>query len=391
MKLNNLIFTALAGFSIILAGCQNNDENEQHYDNKLFISASNFTKEILFKAGDTNVETGLSVAIAKPEEHDIKVTMSPAPELLSTYKLAYYDETAVLLSEEHYSMPETSTTIKSGSIVSPELPIEFINTGELDIKTTYVLPVTIKSVEGISVLQSAKTYYYVFRGASLINVVCNLSENRAYPDFNDDARFNNMTENTLEMLFNASQLKSEISTLMGIEGKYLLRIGDAGVPSNQLQLSTSNGNLTNSDLQFDSNKWYHVAVTFKEGETKIYIDGVEKASKKYSRLNTVSLGTKHSDESGGQARCFWIGYSYNEQRSFNGSVAEARIWNRALSAEEIQAVNHFYTVDPTSEGLIAYWKFDEGEGQTVKDHSSSGYNLTIENLPKWEFVTLPEK
>lgn len=391
MKLNNLIFTALAGFSIILAGCQNNDENEQHYDNKLFISASNFTKEILFKAGDTNVETGLSVAIAKPEEHDIKVTMSPAPELLSTYKLAYYDETAVLLSEEHYSMPETSTTIKSGSIVSPELPIEFINTGELDIKTTYVLPVTIKSVEGISVLQSAKTYYYVFRGASLINVVCNLSENRAYPDFNDDARFNNMTENTLEILFNASQLKSEISTLMGIEGKYLLRIGDAGVPSNQLQLSTSNGNLTNSDLQFDSNKWYHVAVTFKEGETKIYIDGVEKASKKYSRLNTVSLGTKHSDESGGQARCFWIGYSYNEQRSFNGSVAEARIWNRALSAEEIQAVNHFYTVDPTSEGLIAYWKFDEGEGQTVKDYSSSGYNLTIENLPKWEFVTLPEK
>ena len=126
MKLNNLIFTALAGFSIILAGCQNNDENEQHYDNKLFISASNFTKEILFKAGDTNVETGLSVAIAKPEEHDIKVTMSPAPELLSTYKLAYYDETAVLLSEEHYSMPETSTTIKSGSIVSPELPIALI-------------------------------------------------------------------------------------------------------------------------------------------------------------------------------------------------------------------------------------------------------------------------
>ena len=73
-------------------------------------------------------------------------------------------------------------------------------------------------------------------------------------------------------------------------------------------------------------------------------------------------GTKHSDESGGQARCFWIGYSYNEQRFFNGSVAEVRIWNRALTAEEIQAVNHFYTADPASEGLIAYWKFDEGEG-----------------------------
>ena len=43
MKLNNLIITALAGFSVFLGSCQNNDENEQHYDNKLFISASNFT------------------------------------------------------------------------------------------------------------------------------------------------------------------------------------------------------------------------------------------------------------------------------------------------------------------------------------------------------------
>ena len=390
MKLNKLIMTMFAAFSITLTGCQDN-EDEQHYDNKLFLSTAAFTQEVLFKAGDMNVEKGLSVAIAKPEAHDIKVTMAPAPELLDTYRNAYYDEAAILLPKEHYVMNERTVIIKAGAVSSNVLPIQFVNTGELDADVTYVLPVTIQSVEGIEVLQSAKNYYYVFRGASLINVVCNLSENRAYPDFNDDARFNNMTENTLEMLFNASQLKSEISTLMGIEGKYLLRIGDAGVPSNQLQLSTSNGNLTNSDLQVDINKWYHVAVTFKEGETKIYIDGVEKASKKYSRLNTVSLGTKHSDESGGQARCFWIGYSYNEQRSFNGSVAEARIWNRALSAEEIQAVNHFYTVDPTSEGLIAYWKFDEGEGQTVKDHSSSGYNLTIENLPKWEFVTLPEK
>lgn len=390
MKLNKLIMTMLAAFSITLTGCQDNEDG-QHYDNKLFLSTAAFTQEVLFKAGDMNVEKGLSVAIAKPEAHDIKVTMAPAPELLDTYRNAYYDEAAILLPKEHYVMNERTVIIKAGAVSSNVLSIQFVNTGELDADVTYVLPVTIQSVEGIEVLQSAKNYYYVFRGASLINVVCNLSENRAYPDFNDDARFNNMKENTLEILFNASQLKSEISTLMGIEGKYLLRIGDAGVPSNQLQLSTSNGNLTNSDLQFDSNKWYHVAVTFKEGETKIYIDGVEKASKKYSSLNTVSLGTKHSDESGGQARCFWIGYSYNEQRSFNGSVAEARIWNRALSAEEIQAVNHFYTVDPTSEGLIAYWKFDEGEGQTVKDYSSSGYNLTIENLPKWEFVTLPEK
>lgn len=390
MKLNKLIMTMLAAFSITLTGCQDNEDG-QHYDNKLFLSTAAFTQEVLFKAGDMNVEKGLSVAIAKPEAHDIKVTMAPAPELLDTYRNAYYDEAAILLPKEHYVMNERTVIIKAGAVSSNVLSIQFVNTGELDADVTYVLPVTIQSVEGIEVLQSAKNYYYVFRGASLINVVCNLSENRAYPDFNDDARFNNMKENTLEILFKASKLEKEISTLMGIEGEYLLRIGDQGISRNQLQLATSNGNLTNSDLQFDSNKWYHVAVTYKEGEVKIYIDGIEKASKTFSKLSTVSLGTKHSDESNDKPRCFWIGYSYDKQRFLNGSVAEARIWNRALSAEEIQSVNHFYTVDPASEGLIAYWKFDEGEGQTVKDHSSSGYDLTIENLPKWEFVTLPEK
>jgi hypothetical protein len=57
-------------------------------------------------------------------------------------------------------------------------------------------------------------------------------------------------------------------------------------------------------------------------------------------------------------------------------MTELRIWDRALTAEEIQAENHFYTVDPSSEGLVAYWKCNEGEGTTVKDYSSSGNNLT---------------
>lgn len=387
MKLNNLIITAFAGISIIFAGCQNSDENERHYDNKLFISASNFTKEILFKAGDKNVETGLSVGIAKPEEHDIKVTMTPAPELLPTYKLAYYDEAAVILPEEHYSMPETTTIIKSGGVVSPALPIEFINPGKLDTKTTYVLPITITSVEGIDVLQSAKTYYYVFRGASLINVVCNISRNRAFPDFNNDSRFNNLTQNTMEILFKANSFPNELNTLMGIEQYYLLRIGDSGLPSNQLQLAASKS-CTSADLQLESNTWYHVAVTFDKGNVKIFINGVEKLSGS-AGMSSVSLGAKHTNEENGE-RCFWVGYSYKDDRFLDGVVSEVRIWNRALTAEEIQSTNHFYGVDPESEGLISYWKFDEGSGTVAKDYSVSGYDLTIEKEPQWEPVSLPQ-
>ena len=387
MKFNNLIITALAGLSITLGGCQSNDESEQHYNNKLFIPASNFTKEILFKVGDANVETDISVAIAKPEGHDIKITIAAAPELLPTYKLAYYDEAAVLLPEEHYSMPQTITTIQSGSIASPKLPIEFINIGALDRNQVYVLPVTVKSAEGIEVLQSAKNYYYVFKGASLINVVCDINNNRAYPDFNGDAKFNNLKQNTFEILFKANSFSRGISTLMGIEGQYLLRLGDSE-PSNQLQIASAK-NVSSAELKFESGVWYHLAVVFENGYVTVYVNGVKKMSGGNTGRVAINLGAKHTNDEKNE-RCFWVGYSYDKNRYFDGVISEARIWNRALTAEEIQATNHFYTVDPESAGLIAYWKFNEGVGQVVKDYSSSGYDLTIESDSKWESVSLPQ-
>ena len=83
-------------------------------------------------------------------------------------------------------------------------------------------------------------------------------------------------------------------------------------------------------------------------------------------------------------------FDLKDDRYFDGVVSEVRIWNRALTAEEIQATNHFYTIEPESEGLIAYWKFDEGSGTVAKDYSVSGYDLTIEKEPKWESVSLPQ-
>lgn len=391
MKLNT-IWMAAAGLALVFAGCKTSDElDEQHYDNKLFLSASELTQEVKFLGGDNSaVEKTLSVSLAKPETFDIKVTMAPAPEMLGTYHAAYYDETAEILPEECYSMPSTVTTISAGGMSSPELPIEFSNLGTLDREKTYVLPVTIKAAEGIEVLRSAKTFYYVFRAASLVNVVCNLKNNRAYPDFNNDSRFNNLSQNTMEILFKADGFPNQLNTLMGIESNYLLRLGDAGVPSNQLQVATSSGNFTSTDLQFESGKWYHLAVVLDEGNLTIYVNGQQKASDWVGK-SSVSLGAAHSDEDGGKPRCFWIGYSYNSDRYFDGAIAEVRIWNRALSAEEIQAPNHFYTVAADSEGLIAYWKFNEGAGQTVKDHSSSGFDLTIDKDPTWVPVSLPEK
>ena len=62
---------------------------------------------------------------------------------------------------------------------------------------------------------------------------------------------------------------------------------------------------------------------------------------------------------------------------FKGKIDELKIWNRALSLEEIQKT--IFTKSPSSseQGLIGYWDFDEPTGATVLDHSSNHFNGMI--------------
>ena len=45
----------------------------------------------------------------------------------------------------------------------------------------------------------------------------------------------------------------------------------------------------------------------------------------------------------------------------------------------------------STEGLVAYWKFNEGTGKQVKDYTANGNNITAENDLTWTKVSLPEK
>lgn len=69
-------------------------------------------------------------------------------------------------------------------------------------------------------------------------------------------------------------------------------------------------------------------------------------------------------------------------------MSELRIWNRALTADELANEARRYDVDPKSDGLVTYWKFDEGQGDVVKDHTTYRNDLASDGL-KWETVSLP--
>lgn len=416
------IIPILLTLSVII-GCQDKGE----FENRLFIDASTFKNEVRVATDEDMKEQSrqLTVSMAQPLSHDLEVSFTASPELLDTYRTAYYDDEAVLLPEGHCDLSGLKAVIKAGSVTSEEVSVNFVKLGVgegLDYSKRYVLPVSI-SADGIEALPRAKTMYFVVREGALVNVAAGMMSNCAWPDWGAFAEVEHLERFTMEAMLMLSGLESDdqygIKTVMGIEDNFLVRISDASLDKSQIQVAMAfkdeedkqhRQHITSPNLRLMQGQWYHFALTFDGGvegqpaDIKVYINGKEKASGQAAAsedkdyvMNHVNFMIPHSDEMDNKPRCFWLGYSYNNERWFNGLMAEVRLWNKVLTAEEINASGHFYKLYPDEEtgkfddSLLAYWKFNEEKGKTVKDHSNYGNDLTGDHDFQWYPVELPAK
>ena len=400
-----------------LTACQTGEEHT--FENKVFISEDSFARQLRVQLDDgvTQMTYDLTVGMASPKSNDVEVRFRTAPELLTAYRNAYYDTEAQLLPEANYDFGALSAVIRSGSVTSDPLTLSFIDLDKLGYETDYVIPVTISEASGVGILESARTLYLVVSEASLINVVADINDNLAWVDWTNRTPLQDMEQFTMEVLINANSFTNEeISTVMGIEDNFLIRTGDKLHSKNQLNIAygkdvgeeqNARGSLFVEKPLLKTGQWYHIAVTFDRGYIKVYVDGELVAQKEAfveggDVLKSVDFTTGESigntgrpNEDGGRPRAFWFGYSYSTDkptaRDFDGMIAEARIWNRVLTPDDINAENHFYKVSPDSEGLVAYWKFCDAKGSVIADYSDYGNDLQTDHTPTWVEVELPEK
>ena len=144
-----------------------------------------------------------------------------------------------------------------------------------------------------------------------------------------------------------------------------------------------------SNTSLSAGQWVHVVCT-KSGTTgSLYINGVLD--------NTGTLGNVTVTDTR-----IGAGENVSPPYIMNGTIDDTRIYNRALSASEISqlynnpgniASNVNATVKPTTSagseeqgpGPVGYWKFDDGQGVTAQDSSSSNNDgtLTGTTLPVW--------
>ncbi|MBN1804390.1 MAG: hypothetical protein JW837_03995 [Sedimentisphaerales bacterium] len=116
-------------------------------------------------------------------------------------------------------------------------------------------------------------------------------------------------------------------------------------------------------------EWHNVIATIDTTNgAKIYLDGV--------------LEGENPDTGGITVGDYPVFIGENSQalnRYWDGLLDEVMIYNRALSEAEILylAGKRAKPVDPGSDGLLAWWACDEGEGAVVGDVSGNGRDGTI--------------
>jgi hypothetical protein len=108
-------------------------------------------------------------------------------------------------------------------------------------------------------------------------------------------------------------------------------------------------------------QWTHVAFVFanQSNLVRIYINGAEAGQK--------SL-TKDMPDTKAVIRIGRHGYV---SQYFDGDIDELRIWNYARSAAQLNAAKD-QEMNSSEPGLIGYWQFNDGSGQSAADLTSNG-------------------
>ncbi len=379
MKCNKLMAILLSS-AALTAGCQ---KSQEYTDVVFFTGTESSPLTNVYIDGPSTVS--VSITSSTKVSEDVGIYLDVNDSELNTYN-AEHGTTYRLLPEGSYALSTTAPVIAAGSAVSDPVAIEILTMDDLEFGVLYCLPLHITGTStGMQVLDASRTTFIIFnqliktRGVDLggnWNIDME-STMRGKPELD------NLPACTMEIRMYAnkwSTLSHGISSLIGVEENFMLRIGDTSIggvdqPKSILNVAGRGQTLSANDNPLSLGRWYHVATVENGSTLKLYIDGVEVASVASTDRDPVNLGFYYNSS-------FCIGRSADDYRRFNGWVSEARVWKRALTATEL--LNNQCYVDPsTAEGLIGYWRLDEADGRVFKDISGNGYDGEATKDPVW--------
>ncbi|MBD2208736.1 patatin-like phospholipase family protein [Nostoc linckia FACHB-104] len=190
-----------------------------------------------------------------------------------------------------------------------------------------------------------------------------------YIDLGKKPEFKIARQITLEAWINCQAQRRRTGIITNIfdtneteSGYGLLLDGKSGIffglktPSKRIQYLSSKEN----SIQF--NHWHHIAGTYDGKRMRVYVDGVEKATKALTD-NSIDYNPENNLVIG-------IYKDNNEAYPFKGQIAEVRIWNKVRSQTEIQADMNRCLVG-NEPRLVGYWPLNDEIGTIVQDKTNN--------------------
>lgn len=389
MKTMKMIrFSKYVALVIILAsvfGCD--DAEMKTIDNGLYIQeaapSNKFDQQIITQlVDDEEVVKTLTVRLVRAMDHDVTVTLDIDPQLLEDYNNK--NEANYLVLPEEYRNFEKTVTISAGNVSAPVIDLTIkpysSSNGE-----AYAIPIRITSVDGpIEMKGNANHLLYLLTSPHRQKAVIIKRGNRTTKTFSTAipmeqwtfeywVKVDNITgsptgdwEGLGNKNFRARIFvpDSQPLTFSDLTLRYYADGANVQIPI--LQFQNSAGHFDTTGFWWPDT-WYHIAYTYDGTTVTVYKDGV----KDNSLANSIDWTFK--------SLSFAIGsFGYEQQVEF----AQIRMWKKCLS-ENVIKDNMSRQVAGDSDGLIGYWKCDEGTGNELKDSSPNQNHVTLGGTPQW--------
>lgn len=366
-------------------GCD--DAEMKAIDNGLYIQeaapSNKFDQQIITQlVDDEEVVKTLTVRLVRAMDHDVTVTLDIDPQLLEDYNNK--NEANYLVLPEEYRNFEKTVTISAGNVSAPVIDLTIkpysSSNGE-----AYAIPIRITSVDGpVEMKGNANHLLYLLTSPHRQKAVIIKRGNRTTKTFSTAipmeqwtfeywVKVDNITgrptgdwEGLGNKNFRARIFvpDSQPLTFSDLTLRYYADGANVQIPI--LQFQNSAGHFDTTGFWWPDT-WYHIAYTYDGTTVTVYKDGV----KDNSLANFIDWTFK--------SLSFAIGsFGYEQQVEF----AQIRMWKKCLS-ENVIKDNMSRQVAGDSDGLIGYWKCDEGTGNELKDSSPNQNHVTLGGTPQW--------
>lgn len=372
------IYLGLALISLAVLGCK----KSKFGDPVILVTGTEVSPVVKFTVENTPSEYSVTATSTYKATEDIHVTFELDTAAVTSYNKEHHT-TYFAVPDAAIDITDLETVIKTGSAASTPVSVKVISTSPLLDGRSYLIPLSIKELKGgdMTVLESSRTIF--LRIARIISFPALSMNNSTGPTtgspgtrgrFNATALFDpanpvmlsNFTLEIKNLVYafrggdgntNPQPIQTLISWSGTGGGSIGLRYGELGNPNNSLQLIGSLGGAF--AYGFNPMQWYTISIAYDGNKGIMYVDGnkvAELSGSMVMAFSALNLGQN------------WGGY--DTRQYFNGRIAECRVWSRALTPGEIKL--NLCGADPNADGLLAYWKFNEGTGSMFYNSASSG-------------------